>query len=55
MKTVIVTGAAGGMGQVIVQQLLVENYEVVGLDLATEQPFEQPLRPISRRHVPSKT
>lgn len=42
MKTVIVTGAAGGMGQVIVQQLLVENYEVVGLDLATEQPFEQP-------------
>ena len=41
MKTVIVTGAAGGMGQIIVQQLLAENYQVIGLDLASEKPFEQ--------------
>ncbi|MEK5185528.1 SDR family NAD(P)-dependent oxidoreductase [Solibacillus sp. FSL W7-1324] len=42
MKTVIVTGAAGGMGQKIVQQLLEENYVVVGLDLAADHPLEYP-------------
>lgn len=42
MKTVIVTGAAGGMGQIIVQQLLVENYTVIGLDLAMDPPLEHP-------------
>ena len=41
MKTVFVTGAAGGMGQAIVKLLLAEKYEVIGLDLAQEAPFQQ--------------
>ncbi len=33
MKTAVVTGAAGGMGQAICRQLLASGFQVVGLDL----------------------
>lgn len=42
MKTVIVTGAAGGMGQAIVKTLIDAGFRVAGIDLAEESLFSHP-------------
>ncbi len=42
METVIVTGAAGGMGQAIVKKLVADGYRVAGIDLAEESPYSHP-------------
>ena len=42
METVIVTGAAGGMGQAIVQKLIADGYHVAGIDLAEDSPYTHP-------------
>lgn len=42
MKTVIVTGAAGGMGQAIVKTLIDAGFQVAGIDLAEESLFSHP-------------
>lgn len=40
MKTVLVTGASGGMGRAICRRLLQKGYEVWGLDLREGEPVE---------------
>ena len=42
METVIVTGAAGGMGQAIVRKLIADGYHVAGIDLAENSPYTHP-------------
>ena len=42
METVIVTGAAGGMGQAIVKKLIADGYHVAGIDLAEDSPYTHP-------------
>jgi 3-oxoacyl-[acyl-carrier protein] reductase len=42
METVIVTGAAGGMGQAIVQTLIDSGFHVAGIDLAEQSSFSHP-------------
>lgn len=42
METVLVTGAAGGMGQAIVKTLIDAGFHVAGMDLAEQSPFSHP-------------
>lgn len=42
METVIVTGAAGGMGQAIVKTLVDRGFHVAGIDLAEQSSFSHP-------------
>ncbi|MGM9949454.1 MAG: SDR family NAD(P)-dependent oxidoreductase [Lysinibacillus sp.] len=42
METVVVTGAAGGMGQAIVKTLIDAGFYVAGMDLAEQSPFSHP-------------
>jgi 3-oxoacyl-[acyl-carrier protein] reductase len=42
MQTVIVTGAAGGMGEAIVKKLIAQNYAVAGIDIVEKPNFSHP-------------
>ncbi len=42
METVVVTGAAGGMGQAIVKALIDAGFYVAGMDLAEQSAFSHP-------------
>lgn len=42
METIIVTGAAGGMGQAIVKTLVDAGFYVAGIDLAEQSSFSHP-------------